>query len=54
MSFNVGDIVKKTSGTQKYKVDEIMVNDRYKVCYEPNTAPSVTLVFKGSDLELVS
>jgi hypothetical protein len=53
MSFNIGDIVRKINHFQKYKVVEVLSNDKYKVCYEPNYAP-VTLVFKGSDLELAS
>jgi hypothetical protein len=54
MAFNVGDIVRKKTKTQKYKVKEVLVDDNYNVQYEPNTAPDVVLEFHGSELELVS
>jgi len=52
MAFNVGDIVKKTTGTQKYKVKEVVPDSKYKCVYEPAIAPIVTFTFKEADLEL--
>jgi hypothetical protein len=52
MAFNVGDVVRKKTKTQKYKVKEVLIGDDYKVQYEPNTAPDVELEFHGQDLEL--
>ena len=54
MAFNVDDIVKKINGSQKYKVDEVLENSKYKCELSPNTSPSVRFVFKEADLELVS
>lgn len=53
MAFNVGDIVRKIGKIQKYKVNEVNVPE-YKVKYEPNTAPDVTLTFHENELELVA
>lgn len=52
MAFNVGDIVKKTDGTQKYKVVAVLADSKYECQYEPNTAPSVKFTFKEADLVL--
>ena len=54
MSFNVGDIVRKIGKTQKYKIIEVLPNNEYKVCFEPNTAPDVALVYHGTVLELAT
>ena len=51
--FHVGDIVRKKTGTQKYKVLEV-VGDECKVTFEPKTNPDVILTFKSDDLVLVS
>lgn len=54
MAFVVGDIVRRTDGTQKYKVYEVLASSKYACKYEPNTAPQVTFTFKESELVKVS
>ena len=54
MSFNVDDIVKKISGTQKYVVKEVLTDDKYKCKYYPDIGQSISFVFKGTDLELAT
>ena len=54
MLFKVGDIVKKKTNTQKYKVFELDPPDHYFVKIEPDTCPEATLRFNESELELVS
>jgi len=54
MAFNVGDIVRRKTHIQKFKVKTVLQNSEYECNYEPNTAPDVVLVFKETDLELVS
>ena len=53
MAFQVDDIVKKTDGTQSYKVLEVLDGSKYKCCLEPNTCTNLKYTFKESDLELV-
>jgi len=50
--FQVGDIVKKKTGVQKYKVVEVLENQKYMCINEPEFSPNVKFVFKGIDLEL--
>jgi len=53
MAIEVGDIVRKTTGTQKYKVVE--KNDtKCKCILEPNTCPMTKFTFDESDLVKVS
>lgn len=52
--FNVGDIVTKSNGTQKYKVVKVLENDKYEVQLYPFINDDLTLVFSGSNLVLVS
>lgn len=52
--FNVGDIVRKINGTQEYKIIEILDNKKYKVELYPFTNNDLTLVFRETDLVLVS
>jgi NADPH-dependent curcumin reductase CurA len=52
MAFQVGDIVKKIAGFQKYKIVEVLENSKYKCQQEPQTA-KFYLVFKEAVLEKV-
>ena len=53
MAFNVGDIVKKVSGsTQKYQVVEVLANSKYKCKLYPRTTESVSFTFDEADLIL--
>ena len=54
MAFNVGDIVKKIGGSQKYKVSEVLAGSKYRCKFEPSTNNTVTFVFKEADLVLVT
>jgi len=53
MAFEVDDIVKKATGSQRYKVKEVLPESKYKCQYEPLIAPHVKFVFDEADLELV-
>ena len=53
MAFNVGDVVRKVSGIQKYQVVEVLDGSKYKCKYYPN-AGSASFVFKEADLVIVS
>ena len=52
MAFNVGDIIRKKTKTQKFKVTEVIGTSDVKAQYEPNMSPDVTFEFKQSDIEL--
>jgi len=54
MAFSVGDIVKKISGEQKYKVTEVLPNSKYQCQLEPEFSSYVRFRFKETDLELAS
>lgn len=54
MAFNVGDIVRKVGGSQKYKVTEVLTGSKYKCKFEPPMNETVTFVFKETDLVLVT
>lgn len=51
MAFNVGDVVKKTDGTQKYKVTEVLAESKYQVQLEPLVNKTLRFTFKESELE---
>lgn len=52
MAFQVDDIVKKTGGSQKYKVSEVLPESKYECVYEPLINPNIKFTFKEADLEL--
>ena len=54
MAFNINDIVKKKTGTQKYKVVQIEPNDKYGCKLQPPIGQITTYYFKEDVLELVS
>jgi len=49
MAFNVDDIVRKTNGTQKYKVVTVLADSKYECKYKVGTQ-KVSFVFKEEDL----
>lgn len=51
MAFNVGDIVKKITGTQKYKVIET-ASPKYVCKLYPLINPNLKFTFDESQLEL--
>jgi uncharacterized protein YodC (DUF2158 family) len=53
MAFDVGDIVRKTTGTKKYQVVEVLVDSKYKCKMYPRVCESVIYVFDEVDLVLV-
>ena len=52
MAFNVGDIVKKVGGTQKYQVIEVLADSKYKCKLYPRMSESVIFTFAEADLVL--
>ena len=52
MAFNIGDIVKKVSGVQKFIVKVVLPDSKYQCTYYPETAPGVKFTFKEADLVL--
>ena len=55
MAFVKGDIVKKISGSQKYEVDEVLVESKYacKLYPRPPYADTPKYTFIESELEIV-
>jgi len=55
MAFNVGDVVKRKTATQKMEVVEVLENAEYKTKYYPRPPYSETVVmkYKEDELELV-
>jgi len=53
MAFNVGDIVKKNGGVQKYKIIDVLEDSKYECAYEPNICLPVKFKFKEADIVLV-
>ena len=51
MAFNVDDIVRKTNGTQKYKVVTVLADSKYECKYKVGTQ-KVSFVFKFYTLRL--
>ena len=54
MAFNVGDIVKKINGSQKYEVMIVLPEKKYNCKYSPRPPYSETaeFVFKEDNLKL--
>jgi len=54
MAFEVGDVVKKIGGTQKFEVVEVLEDSKYKCKYYPRPPYSETVFFtyKESEIEL--
>ena len=56
-TFNVDDIIRKTGGTQHYRVTEVLPVEtvqKYKCKFEPNTMTQmVDFTFKEADIEAV-
>jgi len=52
MAFKVDDIVRKTTGTQKYTVKVVLPESKYKCVVYPQTS-SAQYTFKEAELVLV-
>jgi len=56
MAFQVGDIVKKITGIQKFEVMEVLAGSKYKCKYYPRPPynDKISFEYAESDLELVT
>lgn len=52
MAFNVGDIVKKVGGQQRYEVVTVLTGAKYECKLNPETVHGVKFTFQEENLEL--